>query len=405
MRIHAFSSLTPPAALADQVAAVPYDVVNAAEARALAADNPHSFLHVTRPDVDLPDGAGPAEQYARARDELARFVDAGSLVRSDRAAFYIYRQQLDGHAQSGLVACCHIEDYEHATIKKHEHTRPDKEADRAEHIRVLNAQTGPVFLAYRETVAINELVADAERGDPVFDFTAPDGVRHTGWSVPDPQGTVAAFGAVPAAYIADGHHRAASAAKVGAERRGANPAHAGDEDYNWFLAVLFPSSRLKVLAYNRVVQDLNGHSADELLSAAEIAFDIAVGVPPTPDQTGDIRMYLAGKWYGLRPRDVPADDPVAMLDVSILQDQLLAPLLGIDDPRTSTRIEFVGGIRGVDALVDRVDSGTAAVAFSMYPTTVDQLMAVADSGDVMPPKSTWFEPKLRSGLFVHTLGD
>lgn len=404
MRIHPFSPLSPPPALAAQVAAVPYDVVDTDEARALAADNPNSFLHVTRPDIDLPAGAAAAEQYVRGRDQLARFVKVGTLVRSGSDSFYIYRQRLGAHSQSGLVACCHIEDYEQAVIKKHEHTRPDKEEDRAQHIRALDAQTGPVLLAYRDAEPVNTLVAAAEAADPLFDFAADDGVQHTVWLVPDSQAMTAAFEPVPAAYIADGHHRAASAAKVGAERRSQNAEDTGDEHYHRFLAVLFPASQLNVLAYNRVVKDLNGHAPGALLNVAEIAFDVSSGADPEPDGPGDIRMYLDGEWYQLQPRDVPADDPVAMLDVSVLQDQLLAPVLGIDDPRTSTRIEFVGGSRGVAALTESVDAGRAAVAFSMYPTSVDQLMAVADRGDVMPPKSTWFEPKLRSGLFVHTLG-
>ncbi len=382
---------------------MPYDVVNAAEAAALAAGHPHSLLHVDRAEIDLPPGTNPYgdEVYAKARENFIALQRDGVLVRETGPCLYLYQQQMGAHRQSGLVAVCHVEDYDANLIKKHEKTRKDKEDDRTRLIDTLSAGTGPVFLTYRDEPAVNALVARLVATAPQHDFTAPDGIRHTAWRIPGGAEWVAAFGRVPVTYIADGHHRAASAARVARLRRERNPAHRGDEDYNWFLCVLFPASELKILPYNRIVGDLNGHTPESFLAKVRATFGLEANAAPLPDAVGHVSMFLGGKWYGLRcPVDAKAD-PVARLDVSVLQDRLLAPLLGIDDPRTSKRVDFVGGIRGPDELVRRV-TADGGVAFSMFPTTVPQLMAIADAGQIMPPKSTWFEPKLRSGLFVHT---
>jgi len=325
------------------------------------------------------------------------------LAREAAPCCYIYRQRLGTHEQLGVAAVCHIDDYDANLIKRHEKTRRDKEDDRTRLIGTLGANTGPVFLTYRGTTDVNrQVAATASTNAPLYDFVAPDGVQHTVWRVNAAGALTEAFSRVPAAYVADGHHRTASAVRVGRERRAANPHHTGDEDYNWFLAVLFPAEQLKVLSYNRAVQDLNGFTEQAFLERVQGAFEVQAAASPDPTRAGDIRMYLRGGWYALawRPQDSAA--PIDRLDVTGLQDRLLAPVLGIDDPRTSQRIQFVGGIRGTDALVALVDGGEAAVAFSMYPTSVEQMMEIADAGEFMPPKSTWFEPKLRSGLFIHT---
>jgi uncharacterized protein (DUF1015 family) len=306
------------------------------------------------------------------------------------------------HVQTGIALTCHIEDYENDLIKKHEKTRRDKEDDRTRITHELSANPEPVFLTYRDTDEINTLVSAALKQAPLFDFTAPDGIQHTVWRVAGGADFERAFAKVPFAYVADGHHRSASAARVGRERREANPAHTGAEDYNWFLATIFPASQLQVLPYNRVVLDLNGLSPGAFLEKVRARFKVTENAPDKPAAPASVSMCLGGKWLGLSWETDPSADPVSQLDVSVLQEKLLAPVLGIDDPRTSKRIDFVGGIRGTGELVKRVNSGEAAVAFSMYPVTVDQLMAIADAGQIMPPKSTWFEPKLRSGLFVHT---
>ncbi len=308
---------------------------------------------------------------------------------------------MGSHIQRGLVTVCNVEDYDADLIKKHEKTRKDKEDDRTRLIDNLSADTGPVFLTYRDEPAVNALVATLVQTKPQHDFTAPDGIRHTAWRIPGGEEWIKAFGNIPLSYIADGHHRAASAARVARLRRERNPQHTGREDYNWFLCVLFPAGELKILPYNRLVFDLNGLSAEAFLAKVKSSFGLVEGAEPSPSTSGSVSMYLGGKWYGLTCPMDPKADPVSRLDVSVLQDKLLAPLLGIDDPRTSKRIDFVGGIRGTGELVKRVDE-QGGVAFSMYPTTVAQLMDIADAGQIMPPKSTWFEPKLRSGLFVHT---
>jgi uncharacterized protein (DUF1015 family) len=402
-RIRPFRSGRPPKALASRVASVPYDVVDTKEARALAAGNSVSFLHVCRPEIDLPETTDihADEVYAKGRENLDRFFADGTLAEDPVPRILIYRQTWRGRSQDGFVAACSVDDYDTDVIRKHEKTRKDKEDDRTRLIDTISADTGPVFLTYRDEPAVNALVAQLVQTPPRHDFTAPDGIRHTVWRIPGGAEWVAAFGRVPCLYIADGHHRAASAARVARLRRSRNPQHTGTEDYNWFLCVIFPAGELKILPYNRHVLDLHGATPTAFLEKVKATFGLEAGAAPSPTDGGRVSMYLGGKWYGLRcPVDSQAD-PVSRLDVSVLQDKLLAPLLGIDDPRTSKRIDFVGGIRGPGELVKRVDAH-GGVAFSMYPTTVAQLMAIADAGQIMPPKSTWFEPKLRSGLFVHT---
>ena len=404
LRIQAFTGLRPASALVSEVACVPYDVVNREESAALAAGKPHTLLRVDRAEIDLPPDTDPYSDavYEKARENFLALQNDGALIRETGPCIYLYQQRMGAHVQTGLAAVCHIEDYERDIIKKHERTRPDKENDRTRLIGTLSADTGPVFLTYRDSEAIDALTAGALKTEPLYDFTAPDGIQHTVWRVAGGESFVEAFRNVPVAYVADGHHRTASACRVGRERREANPAHTGSEDYNWFLAVLFPASQLQILPYNRAVKDLHGHTKDAFLEAVGRAFVFKSAGSPTPSRPGDIRMYLDGAWHGLAWRPEADADPISQLDVTALQDRLLAPILGIDDPRTSKRIEFIGGIRGPEELVKLVDSGKAAVAFSMYPTTVEQLMAIADAGQIMPPKSTWFEPKLRSGLFIHT---
>ena len=403
LKIRAFQGLSPKPELATQVACVPYDVVNREESAALAEGNPVSLLHVDRAEIDLPKETNPYSDivYATAKANLDRLVSEGVLQREATPCLYLYRQQMGEHVQTGIVAVCHIDDYANDIIRKHEKTRKDKEDDRTRLIGTLGANTGPVFLTYRNQAPIDAMVREFSANAPTFDFVAPDGIRHTVWRVEGDR-LVAAFGAVPLAYVADGHHRSASAARVGAERRAANPTHTGDEDYNWFLCVLFPANELRILPYNRVVADLNGLSTEAFLEAVRSRFDIVPNASASPSGPGMVSMFLDGQWIGLTWKADPAADPVSRLDVSVLQDRLLAPFLGIDDPRTNTRIDFVGGIRGTSELEERVRSGRASIAFSMHPVTVDQLMDIADAGQIMPPKSTWFEPKLRSGLFIHT---
>lgn len=410
MRLKPILGLVPAPQHVVEVAAVPYDVVDRAEAAALAAGKPCSLLHVDRAEIDLPETVDAYDDavYAKARENFRRLQADGVLVREVEPAVYFYRQTMGGHTQTGLIAGCHIEDYENDRIKKHEKTRQVKEDDRTRLVDTLSAHTGPVFLTYRDDAAIDAIereVTGAER--PLFDFVADDGIGHAVWRVTGERASrLAALFArdVPCAYVADGHHRSASAARVGGERRSRNPAHTGEEDYNWFLGVLFPASQLRILPYNRAVLDLHGHTADSLLAAIAAA---GMAVAPTdgkqPAAPRCVHLYLGGgRWYALSWAPDPTASPVDALDVSVLQARVLGPILGIDDPRTSERIDFIGGIRGPEALEQRVDEGRAACAFSMYPTTVDQLMAISDAGQIMPPKSTWFEPKLRSGLVIQT---
>ncbi len=405
LRIRPFQGLRPAPQLAAQVACVPYDVVDRREAAALAQGNARSLLHVDRAEIDLPPETDPYSDavYAKALENFHRLENEGVLIRETGRVVYLYQQIMGNHSQTGIVALCHIDDYENNLIKKHEKTRKDKEDDRTRLIGTLSADTGPVFLTYRGRREIDRFVDEARRSAPLYDFTAPDGIRHTVWRVDHPGSLVEDFGRVPCAYVADGHHRTASAVRVGRERCAANPHHTGNEEYNWFLAVLFPGSQLSILPYNRCVQDLNGRTEEGLVAALkEAEFLVEPAGDGTPPGPGEVRMYLGGEWLRVAWTPDAEADPIARLDVTVLQERVLAPLLGIDDPRTSKRIEFIGGIRGTDELERRVKEGRAAVAFSMYPTTVEQLMEIADAGAIMPPKSTWFEPKLRSGLFIHT---
>jgi uncharacterized protein (DUF1015 family) len=407
VRLQPFRAVRPKPELASAVAAVPYDVVNRSEAAELARGNPHSFLHVGRSDIDLPDDTDPHDPriYAKAREALDRFLSQGILTRDQEPALYLYRQIMDGRIQTGVVGCVHVDDYERDIIRKHEKTRPDKEDDRTRHVLTLNAHAEPVFLTYRGNSAVDRLAERVLTSRPLYDFTAPDGVRHTAWRVTDPAPWVEAFSRVPCAYVADGHHRCASAWRAGKELRSSNRSHRGDEEYNWFLAVLFPAGQLAILPYNRVVRDLAGKSPAEVLRELGRIGRLTSTSQSTPERPGSFCIYLDGSWHLLELDEQTIDrrDPIGSLDVSLLQDRLLTPVLGIGDPRTDKRIDFVGGIRGTGELERRVDSGEMAIAFSLYPTTLDQLMAVSDAGAVMPPKSTWFEPKLRSGLFVHEL--
>ena len=407
MRLHPFRALRPRPEVADQVAAVPYDVVNRAEAAELARGNPRSFLHVGRSDIDLPEDVDAYDPriYLRAREALDQFVLEGTLLRDQEPALYLYRQIMDGREQVGVVGCVHVDDYEHDLIRKHEKTRADKEDDRTRHVLALNANAEPVFLTYRRRPEIDALVARETAAPPLYDFTAPDGVRHTVWQVTASARLARAFEPIPHSYVADGHHRSASAWRAGKELRGKNSRHQGDEEYNWFLAVLFPSEQLRILPYNRVVRDLNGLEPGTVLERLRGVGRVQPASSPDPDRPGVFGVYLGGRWYRLEldPASIDRSDPIASLDVALLQDRVLGPILGIGDPRTDKRIDFVGGIRGPAELARRVDSGEMAIAFALYPTSLEQLMAVSDAGQVMPPKSTWFEPKLRSGLFVHEL--
>ncbi len=408
-KLFPFRALRPKPADASRVAAVPYDVVSTGEARALAEGNPLSFLRVSRAEIELPAGADPHSDavYARAAENFAK-LKAAALVVEDEASVYFYRLRMGGHVQTGIAACYSIDEYDRDVIKKHERTRRDKEDDRTRHTIALGAQTGPVFLTYKAAADVDAAAARATAAAPLFDFTAPDGVQHTLWRVggADRDALVAAFRRIPALYIADGHHRAASAARARDDmrRRHAAGTSLGDgADFNTVLAVAFPHDQMQILPYNRVVKDLGGLSPDAFLKAVGERFVVSPG-PATPARRGRISMYVGGAWHALEPRVAPdRHDPIASLDVSVLQDQLLAPLLHIVDVRTDQRIDFVGGARGTAALEQAVNSGRAAVAFSLYPASIDDLMAVSDAGAIMPPKSTWFEPKLRDGLLIHVI--
>jgi len=408
VRVHPFQAVRPQAELASRVASVPYDVVDRTEAAELARDNPYSFLHVGRSDIDLPEDTDPYDPqvYAAARQALDALLAQGVLIRDPGRTLYLYRQVMEGRAQAGVVGCVHVDDYEWDVIRKHEKTRPDKEDDRTRHVLTLNAHAEPVFLAYRGRPEIDALSKQLTGMPPLYDFTAADRVRHTVWRISNPTDWVKAFDAVSHAYVADGHHRSASAWRAGKELRARNPAHRGDEEYNWFLAVLFPAEQLTILPYNRLVRDLNGKTSALVLQELRRIGQVSPTHDPEPSSPGSFGIYLDGSWYRLKIDEpsIPRADPIASLDVSLLQDRVLGPILGIGDPRTDRRIDFVGGIRGTAELERRVDSGEMAIGFSLYPTTMDQLMAVSDAGAVMPPKSTWFETKLRSGLFVHELG-
>lgn len=405
--IRPFSALRPPAERAAEVASLPYDVVNTEEARALAANNPLSFLHVSRPEIDLPEGTDTHSDpvYRKALENFDKLKKECPLITEEAPSLYLYRLIMGDHEQIGVVACCAVDEYDQDLIRKHERTRRDKEDDRTRHLLVLRAQTGPVFLTYRASRDIDAIVMETTMTNAIFDFTAADGVQHTVWHVPDAVRFVHAFREVPYLYIADGHHRAASAARARAELKEQSFGHTGDEEYNFFLAVIFPDDQVQILPYNRAVRDLNGLSTSEFLAALGKSFDINEAGSATPASRGRWGMYLDGRWHTLALRsDAPgAQGPVASLDVSILQDRVLDPILGIKDVRTDKRIDFIGGIRGSEELKRLVDEGKAAVAFSLYPTTMDDLLRVSDAGEIMPPKSTWFEPKLRDGLLIHTI--
>lgn len=409
--IRPFRGLRPPKDIAAKVACQPYDVLDTAEARAEAEGNEQSFYHIDKPEIDLPEHTDlySAEVYAKGKENLDRFIEKGWLVREKSPCLYVYAQEMNDRRQTGLVAGSWIDDYFEGRIKKHELTRSAKEMDRIRHMKTLGAHPGKVFLAYKAVPEIDTLIATVTKQKPVNDFTDALQVRHLFWVIDQPrtiEQLVKLFAEnVPHTYIADGHHRAAASAKVGAELRTEHPDHNGEEPYNYFLSVLFPSNQLRIMDYNRVVKDLNGHSSNKFLSSLNNDFIVEhVGATPyKPQAVHEFGLYLNGQWYRLRARQhtyVPSD-PIKCLDVTVLSEYVLKPVLGIEDQRTSDRIDFVGGIRGLEELQRRVDSGEMALAFALYPVSMQQLMDIADSGQIMPPKSTWFEPKLKSGLVVN----
>lgn len=408
--IRKFKAIRPTSKMAEAVAALPYDVVNSEEARDMTKDKPYSFLHVDKAEIDLPVGTDiySPQVYAKAKENLDKLVSDGILVQDNKPMLYVYELTMDGRSQTGLVACTSIDEYLNGIIKKHELTREDKEQDRIRHVDICNANTGPIFLAYRTVDEISAIIENVKKNAPVYDFTAEDGIKHRAWVIDNDETAnklIELFKAVPNLYIADGHHRNASAAKVGLKRRAEHPDYTGDEEFNYYLAVIFPSDQLKIMDYNRVVKDLNGMTSEEFMNKLAEKFDIhEADGRAKPEKQYDFGMYLDKKWYMLTAKEnLRVNDAVAGLDVSILQDNVLIPILGIGDIRTDKRIDFVGGIRGLGELERRVDSGEMKVAFAMYPTSIDQLMTIADENKIMPPKSTWFEPKLRSGLFIHSL--
>lgn len=407
--IRGFRAQRPSKEKAAEVSAVPYDVVNTTEARELAEGNPLSFLHVSRAEIDLPDGTDVHSDavYHKAKESFEKLKAAAPLFIEETPSLYVYRLRLGEQQQTGIAGCCSIDEYDSDVVRKHERTRKDKEDDRTRHMVTLRAQTGPVFSTYRGRRQIDEIVARVQTEEPLFEFTAPDEVAHAIWRVGEAETLrlIEEFIAVPLVYIADGHHRAASAARARALFKAGNPEHTGTEEYNFFLTVLFPADQLRILPYNRAVKDLNGKTPVQFLQSVSSQFDVSDAASPSPLQKNEICMYLDGRWHSLK---LPAGtttpiDPISTLDVSILQERMLEPLLGIADVRTDKRIDFVGGIRGTKALEAMVNDGRAAVAFSMYPVTVEELMAIADANEVMPPKSTWFEPKLRDGLLSHLI--
>lgn len=414
--IRPFRALRPEKGAAEQVASVPYDVVSTDEARNLAEGNPLSFLRITRSEIDFPNSQDPyaPEIYAKAKENLANITASAPLIEEKDASFYLYRLTMDGRSQTGIAATFSVDDYDNDIILKHEKTRKVKEDDRTNHIITTGAQTGVVFLTYKGVQSVNSLVANIINSTaPLYDFTAPDGIRHEVWQIPlENNGKIVEeIRKVKNLYIADGHHRAASASRARAVAKENNPAHRGSEDYNYFIAVLFPAEELKILPYNRVVVDLNGNSVSDFFTKIQQNFEVTDRGIPSPAKKGEFSMYLDGKWYGLKLTGEHYADGVLKgatsvgdtLDVSILQNFLLEPVLGVDDPRTSKRIDFIGGIRGTAELEKLVDSGKFGVAFSLFPVTVEDLMKISDAGEVMPPKSTWFEPKLRDGLLTHLI--
>lgn len=398
-----FAALRPKPELASRICELPYDVMSSDEARQMAAGNPLSFLHVSKPEIDLPAGTNlyAPEVYAKGKDNFQNLIAQGALRQDSQPAFYLYRQIMGKHSQVGLVAAASCEEYLAGIIKKHELTRVDKEDDRVRHIETLNSQTGPVFLTYRAEAALDEFVAKKTAERPDVDFTAPDGVRHTSWVVSDAaqiKFIENEFAHIPALYIADGHHRSAAAARVFQARRGAG--HSG-----YFLSVVFPHNQMQILPYNRVLKDLNGLTPQQLMEKLDGVFILKSPGAATPARKHELGLYLQGQWHTLnfRPRFAATTDPIEKLDVTLLQKYVLDPIFGIADPRTSTRINFVGGIRGTAELEKLVNSGAYACAFSMFPTSIEDLMEIADAGGIMPPKSTWFEPKLRDAMFCHMI--
>lgn len=408
--IRPFRCVRPGEDVADRVAALPYDVYNRQEAKAEVEREPLSFLKIDRAETGFPDSVDTyaPEVYQRAKELLQKDIADGIYRRDGDPAYYVYELTMDGRTQTGLAACAAVDDYIDNVIKKHENTREDKEQDRITHVDTCSAQTGPIFLAYRSNPVINEAVARAREGRPLYDFTAPDGIGHRVWKIGDAEEVEkirSAFEHIGQIYIADGHHRAASAVKVGLKRRQEHPGYDGTEEFNYFLSVLFPHDQLMIMDYNRTVRDLNGLSREEFIEKVSRCFRVQQSMTPVrPDKKGTFGMYLEGQWYRLTAEEslFEGRDAVGSLDVSILQDHLLAPVLGIGDPRTDSRIDFVGGIRGLEELERRADTDMK-ISFSMYPTSITELFDVADQELLMPPKSTWFEPKLRSGLFIHEI--
>ena len=418
VRVKPFAAIRPPKDLVTEVAAPPYDVLNSEEARAMAGEK--SLLHITKPEIDFSPIAGEHEQrtYDKAVANFKAWKEKGWLRQDGKPEYYVYAQTMGRRTQYGLVLCAHTDDYASGIIKKHELTRKDKEDDRMIHVRIQNANIEPVFFAYKDNASLNEIVAKAAAGKPEYKFTDENGFVHTFWIIDD-DATIARIteiftSEVDAFYVADGHHRTAAAARVGAEKRAQNPAHTGEEEYNWFMVVCFPQSHLAIIDYNRVVKDLNGLSEEAFLKALEADFEVALASKPrcgrpakpaAPTGLHNFSMYLGDKWYSLtaKPGRYDDSDPIGVLDVTILSQLVLDKILGIKDLRTDKRIDFVGGIRGLGELSRRVDSGEMKVAFALYPVSMDQLIRIADTGNIMPPKTTWFEPKLRSGLAIHSL--
>ncbi len=406
-----FRAFRPRTDMAGEVAARPYDVLNSDEARAEVKGHPYSFLHVGKPEVDLDPNIDLHDPrvYEKGKENLQKLISGGILKQDPTPSFYLYAQTMNDRTQYGFVGCASVDEYRNNIIKKHELTRKDKEEDRSNHVRVTNSHSGPIFLIFRDDKKLIEIISNIGSTKPDNDHVASDGVRHRTWVINDP-GTIKkiqeCFDAIPNLYIADGHHRTAAAAIIGRERKAANPNNRGDEEYNFFLAVAFPASHLRILDYNRTVNNLNGMTTEQFLQALKKDFSVT---PEThqvkPAKKGDFGLYIDKKWYTItsKPELLQNSDPVLRLDVSILQNRLLDPILGIKDPRTDKRIDFIGGIRGLGELERRVDTGEMKLAFSMFPPSIDELLSIADAGKIMPPKSTWFEPKLRDGLFVHML--
>ena len=411
MKIRSFKGLTPAKGKAKAIASLPYDVVNYQQACEQAEGRPLSFMRVVRSEIELPEGTDPYSDavYAHAKENFERLIANGDLVREPENCMYLYRQEMGGHSQTGLVATFSAEDYDSDVIKKHEKTRAAKENDRYRLTKTLRANTGPVFLTVKDGTALDKIIAEKDDADAIFDFVASDGIRHTGWKISDPEKLAKIkeiFDKIPCAYVADGHHRSASNARCARDLKAENPNHTGDEDYNWFLSVVFPAGQLKILPYNRVVRDLNGMTTEQFLKALDEHFIVErKDGQYRPQRLHNFALYIDKTWYSLtaRPGTYDDSDPIGVLDVTISSHYILDELLGIKDLRSDKRIDFVGGIRGLGELERRVDSGEMRLALALYPVTMKQIMDIADTGNIMPPKTTWFEPKLRSGLIIHKL--